>query len=143
VFACATPGRDDLQVSLTYPDGSTAVLTYATTGAPGFPKESIDLLADGAVLHVDDFARAAVHGRNRWSSSRLGLPRGRDKGQRAQLDAFLAALRSGDAMPIGLDSLVATTRATLAVDTSLSTGAPVRLDQPVRAVRPEPVGSLP
>ena len=143
VFACATPGRDDLQVSLTYPDGSTAVLTYATTGAPGFPKESIDLLADGAVLHVDDFARAAVHGRNRWSSSRLGMPRGRDKGQRAQLDAFLAALRSGDAMPIGLDSLVATTRATLAVDTSLSTGAPVRLDQPVRAVRPEPVGSLP
>ncbi len=129
VFACATPGHKDLQVVLTYPDGSTAVVTYATTGAAGFPKETIDLLADGKVLHLDDFQRASVHARKRWSAPKIR--RGRDKGQRAQLDAFLESVRSGGPMPVSIDSLVATTRATLAVHASLATGAPVGLAAPV------------
>jgi predicted dehydrogenase/threonine dehydrogenase-like Zn-dependent dehydrogenase len=129
VLACATPGQTDLQIVLSYPDGSTAVITYATTGAVSFPKETIDVLADGKVLRLDDFQRASVHSRKRWARPRL--PRGRDKGQRAQLDAFLAAVRAGDPMPIPITSLVATTRATLAVHTSLAAGASVRLDASV------------
>ncbi len=35
-------------------------------------------------------------------------------------------------MPVPVDSLVATTLATLAVQTSLNTGAPVRLERPAR-----------
>ncbi|MGH3822803.1 MAG: bi-domain-containing oxidoreductase [Pseudonocardiaceae bacterium] len=128
VLACATPGQADLQVVLGYPDGSTAVITYATTGAASFPKETIDVLADGKVLRLDDFRRASVHSRKRWASP--WLPRGRDKGQRAQLDAFLAAVRSGGPMPIPLTSLVATTLATFAVSTSLAAGTPVRLEAP-------------
>ncbi len=134
VLACATPGQVDLQIVLGYPDGSTAAITYATTGAAGFPKETIDVLVDGKVLRLDDFQRASVHSRKRWSGPRL--PRGRDKGQRAQLDAFLAAVRSGGPMPIPLDSLTATTLATLAVSTSLALGAPVRLAAPAQAETP-------
>ncbi|WP_028931181.1 bi-domain-containing oxidoreductase [Pseudonocardia asaccharolytica] len=128
VFACATPDQADLQVLLRYPDGSTAAITYATSGSARFPKETIELLGDGKVLRFNDFLRASVHGRWRWAGPRL--PRGRDKGQRAQLDAFLAAVGTGGPMPIGLDSLIATTRATFAVHTSLRTGTPVRLDPP-------------
>ena len=128
VVATATPGHQDLQILLGYPDGSTAVITYATSGASGFPKETIDLLADRKVLRFDDFARASVYGRRRWSSSRI--PRGRHKGQAAQLDAFVAAVRSGTPMPVSLDSLVATTLATLAVESSLATGAAVTLGGP-------------
>ena len=125
VFAVSTPGQDDLQVALTYPDGSTAVITYATSGSTRFPKETLDLLADAKVLRLDDFARAAVLGRGGWSSSRI--PRGRDKGQKAQLDAFLAAVRTGAPMPVGIDSLAVTTRATLAIEGSLASGLPVVL----------------
>jgi predicted dehydrogenase len=128
VLACAAPCQDDLQVVLGYPDGSTAAITYATTGAVSFPKETIDVLADGKVLRLDDFRRASVHSRKRWASP--WFPHSRDKGQRAQLDAFLAAVRSGDPMPIPLTSLVATTLATLAVHTSLAAGTPVRLEAP-------------
>jgi len=137
VFATATPGQDDLQILLRYADGSTAALTYATSGAPGFPKETLDLLADRKVLRLDDFVKASVHAKKRWLSSRL--PKGRDKGQRAELDAFLSAVANGGAMPVPLDSLVATTLATLAVRTSLTTGAPVRLELPART--PAPNGS--
>jgi hypothetical protein len=50
---------------------------------------------------------------------------GQDKGQRAQLERFVHAVRTGSAMPIPLESLVATTRATLAVTSSLATRGPV------------------
>ncbi|GAA0598308.1 bi-domain-containing oxidoreductase [Streptomyces crystallinus] len=125
VYAVAAPGNEDLQVVLRYPDGSTATLSYVTTGAPGFPKETLDLVADGKVLRLDDFVRASVHGPERWVSSRL--PKARDKGQNAELAAFVKAVRTGGPMPVPLESLAATTAATLAVRSALAGGAPVTL----------------
>ncbi|MEU1946207.1 Gfo/Idh/MocA family oxidoreductase, partial [Streptomyces sp. NPDC020125] len=127
VYAVATSGNEDLQVVLRYPDGSTATISYVTTGPAGFPKETLDLVADGKALRLDDFVRAAVYdgGRKRWISSRL--PKARDKGQSAELAAFIKAVRTGGPMPVPLESLVATTAATLAVRTGLAGGAPVTL----------------
>ncbi|MFI7502440.1 bi-domain-containing oxidoreductase [Streptomyces sp. NPDC049687] len=127
VYAVATSGNEDLQVVLRYPDGSTATISYVTTGAPGFPKETLDLVADGKVLRLDDFVRAAVYDgrRKRWVGSRL--PKARDKGQNAELAAFIKAVRTGGPMPVPLESLVATTAATLAVQAGLAGGAPVTL----------------
>ncbi|MFF0204912.1 bi-domain-containing oxidoreductase [Streptomyces sp. NPDC005017] len=125
VYAVATSGNEDLQVVLRYPDGSTATISYVTTGAPGFPKETLDLAADGKVLRLDDFVRASVYSRKRWVSSRL--PKARDKGQSAELAAFVRAVRTGGPMPVPLESLTATTAATLAVQAGLAAGAPVTL----------------
>jgi predicted dehydrogenase/threonine dehydrogenase-like Zn-dependent dehydrogenase len=126
VYAAATPGKTDLQIVLRYPDGSTAAITYATSGSTQFQKETIDLTADGKVLRFDDFARASVFSRKKWASSRL--PKGRDKGQAAELTAFLDAVATGEPMPVPVTSLAATTLATVAVETSLNTGGPVRID---------------
>jgi predicted dehydrogenase len=125
VYSVATSGNDDLQVVLRYPDGSTATISYVTTGPAGFPKETLDLVADGRALRLDDFVRASVHGRKKWVSSRL--PKARDKGQAVQLAAFVKAVRTGGPMPVPLESLVATTAATLAVPAGLAGGAPVTL----------------
>lgn len=125
VYATAAPGNEDLQVVLRYPDGSTATISYVTTGAPGYPKETLDLVADGKVLRLDDFVKASVHGPKKWVSSRL--PKARDKGQNAELAAFIKAVRTGGPMPVPLESLVATTAATLAVQTGLAGDAPVTL----------------
>ncbi|MFE2535842.1 bi-domain-containing oxidoreductase [Streptomyces sp. NPDC059371] len=125
VYAVASSGNEDLQIVLRYPDESTATISYVTTGAPGFPKETLDLVADGKVLRLDDFVRASVYARKRWLSSRL--PKARDKGQSAELAAFVKAVRTGGPMPVPLESLVATTAATLAVQTGLAGGAPVTL----------------
>ncbi|MGW0470745.1 bi-domain-containing oxidoreductase [Streptomyces coeruleorubidus] len=127
VYAVATSGNEDLQVVLRYPDGSTATISYVTTGPAGFPKETLDLVADGRALRLDDFVRAAVYDgrRKRWVGSRL--PKARDKGQSAELAAFVKAVRTGGPMPVPLQSLVATTAATLAVQAGLAGGAPVTL----------------
>ncbi|WP_030926584.1 bi-domain-containing oxidoreductase [Streptomyces sp. NRRL S-646] len=126
VYAVAPSGNEDLQVVLRYPDGSTATISYVTTGAAGFPKETLDLVADGKVLRLDDFVRASVYGRKKWVSSRL--PKARDKGQNAELASFIKAVRTGGPMPVSLQSLVATTAATLAVQAGLAGGAPVTLE---------------
>jgi predicted dehydrogenase len=130
VYAVATSGNEDLQVVLRYPDGSTATISYVTSGPAGFPKETLDLVADGRALRLDDFVRASLYvdgraGGKRWVSSRL--PKARDKGQSAELAAFVKAVRTGGPMPVPLQSLVATTAATLAVRTGLADGAPVTL----------------
>ncbi|MBP5870355.1 bi-domain-containing oxidoreductase [Streptomyces scabiei] len=128
VYATATSGNEDLQVVLRYPDGSTATISYVTTGPSGFPKETLDLVADGRALRLDDFVRASVYGRKKWVSSRL--PKARDKGQNAELAAFVKAVRTGGPMPVPLQSLVATTAATLAVQAGLAGGVPVTLARP-------------
>jgi predicted dehydrogenase/threonine dehydrogenase-like Zn-dependent dehydrogenase len=106
-------------------NGSVATISYVTEGSPRFPKETLDVMGDGRAGRLDNFQRVAV-----WSARGKSTRRtrsGPDKGQRAQLESFLSAVRTGAAMPIPLASLVATTRATLAVDDSLATRRPVTL----------------
>ena len=77
---------------------------------PASPRRRWTCVADGKVLRLDDFVRASVYDgrRKRWVSSRL--PKARDKGQSAELAAFIKAVRTGGPMPVPLESLVATTR---------------------------------
>nr|PZN00947.1 MAG: oxidoreductase [Thermocrispum agreste] len=127
VYASATRGHEDVQATLRYPDGSTAVITYTGSGHASFAKETIDLIADGKVLRFDDFVRARVYRGRRWAGAAGRLPRGRDKGQAAELAAFVEAVRSGSPMPVPLSSLTATTPAPLAVFDSRASGAPTPL----------------
>lgn len=118
VNAVATPGDlDDVHVTLTYPDGSLATITYATNGHARFPKETFEALADGKVARLDNFTRAGFWGGKRAKKLRA---RGLDKGQKAELEAFISSLRTGGPMPIPLVDLVATTRATVAVSRALA-----------------------
>jgi predicted dehydrogenase/threonine dehydrogenase-like Zn-dependent dehydrogenase len=123
VFARQTPGGRDLSVSLLYAGGSLGSITYATGGSSRFPKETFDVSGGGRNARLDNFTRATF-----WDAKGKDVRRalgGPDKGQRAELAAFLRAVRDGSPMPIDPDSLVATTRATLAAGQSLVTGRPV------------------
>jgi predicted dehydrogenase/threonine dehydrogenase-like Zn-dependent dehydrogenase len=113
----------DIHATLRFTDGSVATISYVTDGSPRFPKETLDVVGDGRNGRLDNFQRVTV-----WSSKGKNGRRalaGQDKGQRAQLERFVHAVRTGSAMPIPLESLVATTRATLAVTSSLATRGPV------------------
>jgi predicted dehydrogenase/threonine dehydrogenase-like Zn-dependent dehydrogenase len=125
VHAVATPGGDDLVVTLTFDDGSIALIAYASGGNPRYPKEIFEAAAGGRTARLDNFRQASVwKGRRRQVKRTFG---GIDKGQGAELQAFLAAVRTGGPMPIPLASLVATTRATHAVALSQSIGRPVKV----------------
>lgn len=114
---------ESVHTTLRFADGSVATISYVTDGSSRFPKETLDVAADGRNGRLDNFQRVTV-----WSAKGKTGHRvlaGQDKGQRAQLDRFVDAVRTGSEMPISLESLVATTRATLAVGSSLSIGKSV------------------
>jgi hypothetical protein len=100
------------------------VISYLTGGNARCPKESLDAVGNGRNARLDDFRQAAV-----WSGRRRHRLRSREsgKGQREQVARFVEACRTGAPMPISLDSLLATTRATLAVGASLASGRPERV----------------
>jgi predicted dehydrogenase len=122
VYAVPGPEHDDVQATLRFGNGSTGTITYVTGGNVRFPKETLDATGDGRNARLDNFRQAAVWaGRSRTSMRSRG---GQDKGQRHQLEQFVVACQSGAPMPISLDSLVATTRATIAIAQSLVSGRP-------------------
>ena len=125
VTTLGTGGRDDLQVNLRYDDGSLATLNYFTNGHPRFPKETFEVVCGGRVARLDNFKKTTLWSGRRPKTSRS--MRAPDKGQRAELDAFFEAVRTGGPMPISLASLVATTRATIAAELSLTSGTTERV----------------
>ncbi len=113
VLPMSAGGSDEVQMSLRYGDGSLATITYLTSAHRRFPKETFEASSGGRTARLDNFKRTTV-----WAGTRsrvrrhLGPP---DKGQSTEIKGFLAAVRTGGAMPISLNSLAATTRATLAI----------------------------
>lgn len=125
VYAVGGANPGELQVSLRFENGSIGTLSYLTSGHGRFPKETIDVSAAGRSARLDNFQKTTL-----WSGRRPVTKRARggtDKGQRDELAAFVQAVRGGAPMPIGYESLIATTLATIAVDRSLASGRPERV----------------
>jgi predicted dehydrogenase/threonine dehydrogenase-like Zn-dependent dehydrogenase len=125
VYAVQGSEKDDVQVTVRFQNGSSGTICYATAGNSRFPKETFDAAGDGRSARLDNFRKAAV-----WTGRRQNTTRargGQDKGQQVQLAQFVKAVVAGTAMPIPLESLVATTRATIAVSESLLSGRPERV----------------
>jgi len=118
VFAAATGDPDDSAVTLLYPDGSVATIAYQTGGDPRAPKELFQVTGDGQVARLHNFQRTELWrgGRRQVRRSRGGI----DKGQKQELDAFVRAVVEARPMPVSLESLAATTRATFAACRSLA-----------------------
>ncbi len=53
---------DNVSRSMRYANGSVATLLYYSTRFPDFPKEYMELYADGKVLVMDDYRVLRVHG---------------------------------------------------------------------------------
>ena len=122
VYAVSGPEGDGVNATLRFENGSCGTITYVTTGNPRYPKETLDAAAAGKSARLDNFRQAAVWtGRQRRTIRSRG---GQDKGQRAEVTQFVSAVRTGAPMPISLESLMATTGATIAVAESLASGQP-------------------
>jgi predicted dehydrogenase/threonine dehydrogenase-like Zn-dependent dehydrogenase len=119
VYAVPGPDTGDVLVTLRFANGSVGTIAYVGGGNARFPKETIDITGGGRNARFDNFQSASV-----WSGRKPATRKSRstDKGQRNELDRFVAAVKSGGPMPIPFGQLVATTRATIAVDRSLASG---------------------
>lgn len=95
----------DLALVLRHKDGSISAITYGSEGGPGTSKERVEILGAGHTWVLDDYKRLTLDGTEAASI------RGQDKGQRAAVVAFRAAL---DGAAHQTPALLASARATLA-----------------------------
>jgi predicted dehydrogenase len=121
-YAVRGPENGDVQATLRFASGATGSIAYLTGGDSRFPKETMDVTGGGRNALLENFRSASV-----WSTRGKSATKargGQDKGQRTEMQQFVEAVRTGGPMPIGIDSLLATTRATIAVSESLASGRP-------------------
>jgi predicted dehydrogenase/threonine dehydrogenase-like Zn-dependent dehydrogenase len=122
VYAIRGSDKGDVQATFRFASGATGTISYLTGGNARFPKETLDVTGGGRSARLDNFREAAVwSGRGKSGTKSRG---GQDKGQKAEMEQFIAAVAAGGPMPIALDSLLATTRATIAVAESMASGKP-------------------
>ncbi|MEO5375920.1 MAG: bi-domain-containing oxidoreductase [Alphaproteobacteria bacterium] len=116
---------DDLTVTLRFADGSLATIAYTALGDTAFSKERFEAFAGGTVVTIDNFLdlTVAAGGRVRRETAKFG----QDKGHRAELTAFVAAVGRGVA-PVAEEETIETSLATIAVVESLRDGC--RIDLP-------------
>jgi predicted dehydrogenase/threonine dehydrogenase-like Zn-dependent dehydrogenase len=118
-------GESDVTATLGFADGSVATIVYTGLGDSSFPKELIEVYAAGTVVRIDDFRVLSVIVNGRTTSRKaVG---GQDKGHKAEMAAFVAAVRGRDAPPIPEAELFETSLATIAVIESLQSGATVSI----------------
>ncbi len=125
VYAIPGTEHEDVLTTLRFQNRSSSTITYMTDGNSRYPKETFDAAASGRVARLDNFRKATVWiGRGTKSAGSHGT---QDKGQAQQVAQFVDAVLKGSPMPIPLNSLLATTRATIAVSESLTSGSPVQI----------------
>lgn len=104
--------NDNFVATLKYKDGSVCNLVYTALGNKTYPKEQMEVFADGKVITLKDYKSVEVHGSSQkgWSSSTA------DKGHFQQMEQLANALTQGKAWPIALNSLIATSRVSFEVE---------------------------
>ena len=113
---------DSIVVTLRYPHALATIL-YVTGGDTRFPKERLETFGGGRAGLFDNFASWEM-----WSNGKkLGKKSllDRNKGQKGQLDALIAALTQSGPMPISAASLINTTRATVLAEMAASWQRPL------------------
>lgn len=117
--------RDNLAVSLTMDNGAVAGITYASNGDKSFPREEVQVFSGGSVCVIDNFKNITfVASGKRKVRKSLEV----DRGHVGEVQATVEALKAGRPSPIDFKSLVATTVATFAIETSVASGEAVAVN---------------
>lgn len=106
----ASATGDTVSITLEFADSSIGTIHYFANGSKAFPKDRLEVFADGRVLQLDNFKILRGFGWPGFSKMRLWR---QDKGQQACADAFLAAIRTGGPSPIPFAELYEVSRVSI------------------------------
>ena len=105
--ATRVPVDDITHLALRFEDGSTAVVHYLASGARAFPKERIECFFDAKTLVIDNWRRLRRYG---VPGPLFELAGKVEKGHRAEVVAWLAAVRGEAPPPVPLAELLEVSR---------------------------------
>lgn len=105
-----SPSADTVTLQLSFRDGSIGTVHYFANGTKAFPKERLEVFAQGRVLQLDNFR--VLHGFG-WPGFKTMRLWRQDKGQEACAEAFLRVLRDGGEAPIPFGEILEVSRVTI------------------------------
>ena len=108
----ASASGDTVTLQLRFADGSIGTVHYFANGSKAFPKERLEVFAAGRVIQLDNFRKLTGFG---WPGfTKMNLWR-QDKGQKACVSRFVAAMKSDCIAPIPVDELLEVSRISIEV----------------------------
>ena len=128
VFCLALPNQgkyrdDNVSINVTFDDGSVGTVMYVANGDKALPKEYLEISGEGKTAVLTDYRSLGL-----MSGSTRTTKQNQDKGHRAEMLAWVEAIRNGTGEPVPFQEAVWTTQATFAAVQSLANGTPVHLD---------------
>ncbi|GAB4580731.1 MAG: bi-domain-containing oxidoreductase [Anaerolineales bacterium] len=123
VASIALPNRgkyrdDNVAISVTFEDGSIGTLMYVANGDKALPKEYLEVSGEGKSAVLTDYRQLMLMSGGRART----IKGGQDKGHRAEMLAWVGALREGKGEPIPFQEAVWSTQMTFAAVQSLAEG---------------------
>ena len=116
--------QDSIVITLTYTDGSLGTILYHSLGNSSYPKEQLEIAAEGTILSIEDYKRLEIYG-----TKKEKVKKRQDKGFDAEINAFIKAILAGGPPPIPFSELVETTAVTFAIHRALTTGQVISLTE--------------
>lgn len=99
--------QDTFAISLEFADGSLGTILYLANGDRSFPKERLEIFANGGILQLDNFRSLRGYG---WPGFKVAKLWKQDKGQVATVQAFINAIEGKGPTPIPEDELIEVSR---------------------------------
>jgi predicted dehydrogenase/threonine dehydrogenase-like Zn-dependent dehydrogenase len=112
----------DFRIEITFVNGASAGIEYLSGGDTSVPKERIEIHRSGLSAIIDDFRSVTYH---RAGRRKVKKWRTRDKGHRAEVAAFLEAVRTGAPTPISEEESILSTALTFAAARSIREARPI------------------
>ncbi|KAA9398351.1 oxidoreductase [Haloarcula sp. CBA1130] len=113
----AHSGEDNIDVTVSFADGSVGNILYTTLGDPSSPKE-----------YVEIFGEQETHTITNYKTGKI-IPLSQEKGHEQQFEAFISSIREGEPSPIPTTELVRSTLMTFAIQRSVRENRTVTLSE--------------
>lgn len=111
--------NDNINITITFQNGSIANIMYLANGDKSLPKELIEVFCGGKVGRILDFRSGYLHSGNKIQKLKLS-----GKGHKEEVTNFIEVLNSKESELISFESLYLTTLTTFKIHDALTTGMP-------------------
>lgn len=95
--------RDTFSINLSFEDGSIGTVHYFANGSKRLPKERLAVYAGGKVIEMNNYRRLDAYGFGKLKPMKSWRM---DKGQNAEVAAFIQAIEQGGHSPIPFEELM-------------------------------------
>jgi predicted dehydrogenase len=114
---------DNVSMTFSFADGSVGTVLYVANGDKSVPKEYLEISGEGKTAILTDYRHLALMAGGRSRT----FKQAQDKGHRAEMLAFVDAVRTGQGEPLPFAEAVQTTQATFSAVEALRDGQVVPL----------------